>query len=130
MNTYHEVKYLHNSRGEWQWKHTLAYLQPDAKKLLKQYKLSLDKLETPKISFWYGLGLCHEFDQFNRKTGRILAEAKLDKQEMNFWLTDAGDYYDIRLNNIYKRRFDVNITLKLYKDSGKIRVVKSEVYEI
>lgn len=130
MNTYHEIKFKHSICDKYNWSHTLAFIQPDLKKLIKQYKLSLDKLETPKVTFWYGLSLCHKDDQFSRKKGREISQTKVEQHEMDFWLTDDNDSYLIILSETYNRRFKVQIRLKIYKDSGKIRLIESEVNEI
>lgn len=128
MNTYHEVKYLHSKLGK---QHTIAYIQPDPKKLIREFKKALDKLETPKFAMTVGVSMVHPKDQFKKQTGRELAQLALDRLEFNVWLTDQNDHYQILLTKDgYKNRFNLDLALKLYKDSGKIRVVESELYEI
>ncbi len=127
MNTLHSVKYLHKSSAK--IRHTLCMIPIESRKILKSFKLALDTLKTPTIDLFVGLAICHNLDQFKKETGRKISHQNLEKSPFIIDLTDVNDHYLVNLTTKYKKRFGLIITGKLYKDSGKFRIVDSVLYE-
>ena len=130
MKTYHEVKFKHETKGHHTFlkRHTLAYLQPDFKSLLRKYIKAIEALETPVVPLTVGFAIVHPEDHFVKRVGRKLAETKLDIKEFNMQVTDHEDFYYFSFTR-EENRLEYSISAKLYKDSKKFRITNVTVFD-
>lgn len=133
MQTYHEVKFLHQTKLK---KGTLAYVQPELKKIVKSIQEYFRTGEPMEIELMAGFSVLHPKDQFNRKMGRELAEADVQKRlfKMSFRHFNLAGGEDRPNSNITfsltKKRLHFYIEAKLYNDSRKIRITSFFIEEI
>ena len=106
---------------------TLVFEKPEAEFLLDVMSSQIKKLEQEKFNLKVGAAFLHPKDRLNRKVGRAMAMARVKdvKFTVNMHLYGIGqNATHLTLegeDDVQKAKY--SITVKIYKDSRKLRVV-------
>lgn len=112
------IKYVHNQYSK--KKSTLALEMPLSEELIKCSQYFVEFGYT-YISLNYGITIVHPKDQFNKRIGREQAKLKMKTKPVEIISVYS---HNKDLNIRLKISKDLEITLKMYYDSKKIRIIR------
>ncbi len=110
---------------------TLVFEKPEAEFLLDVMSSQIKKLEQEKFDLKVGAAFLHPEDRLNRKVGRAMAMSRMKdvKFTVDMHMYGIGSYAThLVLEGVDEAlKAKYSITVKIYKDSRKLRVVGADM---